>query len=69
MQPQAMHVGCRLETTSEHLKRRQKNNLQQSISLQGVGQNPTDSGKWLYSGHLVENSILHAYLAGGAYMA
>ena len=60
MQPQAMHVGSRLETTSEHLKRRQKNNLQQSISLQSGGQNPTDSGKWLFGGHIWENSNLYA---------
>ena len=40
MQPQVMHVGCRLETTSEHLTCRRNSNLQQRIWLQRVGQNP-----------------------------
>ena len=49
----------------KHLKRHRNSNLQQRISLQRVGQNPLILASDFWWTHM-GNSILYAYLAGGA---
>ena len=50
----------------KHLKRHRNSNLQQDISLQSGGQNPTDSGKWLMVDTYGNNLTYMLILAGGA---
>ena len=53
----------------EHLNSHRNSNLQQDISLQSGGQNPTDSGKWLMVDTYGINLTYMLNLAGGAYKA
>ena len=64
IQPQGMHVGCRLETLNDHLTRH-LSSLQQRRCCKVVGQNPfilASDTLWTLSGKLYN---LYAYLAGG----
>ena len=46
----------------EHLNSHRKGNLQQDISLQSGGQNPTDSGKWQYVDTYWNNPIIYMHI-------